>query len=275
MKKISLMDPATEPLSGTELFEVVQGGVNKRIAKSVLFAVTDAAISALNALMSALGTSAFKNTGTSGNSVPLLDGANTWSELQTLAGFVITPSSTIQLPNTGIASDDVYVTSSGMNANANVMVRPSGTATASGFIAMAGSDISNAARLQFFINPAALTFSSNRTGAAAYVPMSFATGGFQRLWIETSGTVRAGGDGTQDFGSVDRRWKEIFGTKLSATTVAVSGVLSLASYTLATLPSAAANPNGQIIVTDLATGREPCSSDGTNWRKYSDRGIAA
>jgi hypothetical protein len=32
-----------------------------------------------------LGTAAFKNTGTSGNTVPLLDGANTWSALQTFS----------------------------------------------------------------------------------------------------------------------------------------------------------------------------------------------
>jgi hypothetical protein len=32
-----------------------------------------------------LGTAAFKNTGTSGNTVPLLDGSNTWSALQTFS----------------------------------------------------------------------------------------------------------------------------------------------------------------------------------------------
>jgi hypothetical protein len=47
------------------------------------------------------------------------------------------------------------------------------------------------------------------------------------------------------------------------------------AYTLATLPSAAANTNMGIIVTNLTAGREPCWSDGTNWRRASDRSIAS
>ena len=38
-----------------------------------------------------LGTAALKNTGTSGNNVPLLDGANTWSAEQTFGGLVTVP----------------------------------------------------------------------------------------------------------------------------------------------------------------------------------------
>lgn len=54
MKKITELPVATEPLAGTEQFEVVQAGVSKRIAKSVLFAVTDAAIAALNTAIGGL-----------------------------------------------------------------------------------------------------------------------------------------------------------------------------------------------------------------------------
>ncbi|HLD65145.1 MAG TPA: hypothetical protein VJA19_03790 [Pseudomonas sp.] len=61
MKKISALPAATEPLAGTEQFEVVQVGVSKRIAKSVLFAVTDAAITALNAAIAGLGSFAAAN----------------------------------------------------------------------------------------------------------------------------------------------------------------------------------------------------------------------
>jgi len=46
-------------------------------------------------------------------------------------------------------------------------------------------------------------------------------------------------------------------------------------YTLATLPSAATNQWKAIVVTDLTGGAEPCLSDGTNWRRFSDRSIAS
>lgn len=47
----------------------------------------------------------------------------------------------------------------------------------------------------------------------------------------------------------------------------------LDTYTVATLP-AAAPAYRVIMVTDLTGGMEPCWSDGTNWRRYSDRSIA-
>lgn len=49
---------------------------------------------------------------------------------------------------------------------------------------------------------------------------------------------------------------------------------SLPPYTLATVPSAAANTNLLIMITDLTGGREPCFSDGTDWLRCSDKTIA-
>ena len=40
----------------------------------------------------------------------------------------------------------------------------------------------------------------------------------------------------------------------------------MGEYTLATLPSAAANPSAYALVTDAAGGRTIVRSDGTNWR---------
>ena len=48
----------------------------------------------------------------------------------------------------------------------------------------------------------------------------------------------------------------------------------LPSYTLATLPSVSVYQYCLIIVTDLTGGLEPCFSDGTNWRRCSDKSIA-
>lgn len=57
----------------------VNGIVTAMSGGSVTNADLDAALQAAVAATSGLGTAAYKNTGTSGNNVPLLDGANTWS----------------------------------------------------------------------------------------------------------------------------------------------------------------------------------------------------
>ena len=48
----------------------------------------------------------------------------------------------------------------------------------------------------------------------------------------------------------------------------------LATFTLATLPSAAANPRLQVYCSDLTGQPAPVFSDGTNWRRVSDNTIA-
>jgi len=49
----------------------------------------------------------------------------------------------------------------------------------------------------------------------------------------------------------------------------------LESYTIGTLPSAAANNRRAIYVSDLSGGAAPCFSNGTNWLRYSDNTIAS
>lgn len=53
-----------------------------------------------------------------------------------------------------------------------------------------------------------------------------------------------------------------------------AGALQLASFTVATLPSAAANVRGQVYCSNLAGQAAPVYSDGTNWRRFSDNSIA-
>lgn len=76
-------------------------------------------------------------------------------------------------------------------------------------------------------------------------------------------------------------WTDVLGTP---TTLAGYGItdaqkvgdpVSLPPYTLGTMPSAATNIYRMIYVTDITSGAEPCVSDGTNWRKFSDRSIAS
>lgn len=58
----------------------------------------------------------------------------------------------------------------------------------------------------------------------------------------------------------------------AATGVAVTGSIKPSSYTVATAPSASTHGAGAgIYVTDMAGGAEWAFSDGTNWRRFSDR----
>lgn len=46
-------------------------------------------------------------------------------------------------------------------------------------------------------------------------------------------------------------------------------------YTVATLPDPVANRGMQIIVTDEAGGEVPAWSDGTDWRRLTDRAVVS
>lgn len=54
---------------------------------------------------------------------------------------------------------------------------------------------------------------------------------------------------------------------------AMDGALKLASFTVATVPTASENTNGLIYVSDEAGGAVPAFSDGTNWRRVTDRAV--
>ncbi|MGK8435762.1 hypothetical protein ACRS3X_17035 [Ectopseudomonas hydrolytica] len=56
--------------------------------------------------------------------------------------------------------------------------------------------------------------------------------------------------------------------------VIATGAVKLATFTLATLPAAAANARGLVYVSNLTGQAAPCYSDGTNWRRVSDNTVA-
>lgn len=66
-------------------------------------------------MLATLGTSALKNTGTSGNTVPLLDGANTWSAKQIFGDAEIDGNATFTGANSGPA--EVWVSSGAISAS--------------------------------------------------------------------------------------------------------------------------------------------------------------
>lgn len=49
----------------------------------------------------------------------------------------------------------------------------------------------------------------------------------------------------------------------------------LPSFTVATLPSATTNTGAMIFVSDESGGAVPAFSDGTNWRRVTDRTIVS
>lgn len=49
----------------------------------------------------------------------------------------------------------------------------------------------------------------------------------------------------------------------------------LAAYTVATLPDPVRWRSGFIIVTDETGGEVPAWSDGTNWRRFTDRAVVS
>lgn len=53
-----------------------------------------------------------------------------------------------------------------------------------------------------------------------------------------------------------------------------SSTTSLDQYTVATLPSAAANARKEVYVSDLTGGAAPCYSNGANWLRFSDNTVA-
>lgn len=53
------------------------------------------------------------------------------------------------------------------------------------------------------------------------------------------------------------------------------GPVVLASYTVASVPTAASYTGGMIYVTNETGGAVPAFSDGTNWRRVTDRAIVS
>lgn len=122
-------ETAASALDGTELVRGVQGGLNVKILFSQVLTYISAAMKAAANTWAAaqtftlapvftdasgtrtalgLGTAALKATSTSGNNVPLMDGANTWSAVQTFAANVL-PNGTRDLGATSARWNSVHL----------------------------------------------------------------------------------------------------------------------------------------------------------------------
>jgi hypothetical protein len=107
----------------------------------------------------------------------------------------LTFSSTAQritgdMSNATLANRLAFQTST-TNGNTTLNIIPNGTGTASQFVAHMGSDPANTSRAGINVNSsqsAALVF-SDITGTGTYLPLTFYTGGSERMRLDTSGNL--------------------------------------------------------------------------------------
>lgn len=90
-----------------------------------------------------------------------------------------------------------------------------------------------------------------------------------RLSAEANGDITPGADNTQSLGTASLRW-----SNLHATNGIFTGYVRLPSYTVATVPSAStAGAGAEIYVSNESGGAVTAFSDGTNWRRVTDRAV--
>ena len=107
----------------------------------------------------------------------------------------------------------IFFQTSTANTFALIGALPSGTGTISGFTAFNNSDPTNASLADLRASSTDVSFRSNISGAGTYLPMTFYTGGSERMRINSSGNV---GIGTSS-PSVDTtyKWLNIVGPTTS------------------------------------------------------------
>jgi microcystin-dependent protein len=94
--------------------------------------------------------------------------------------------------NATIANRVMFQTST-TNGNTNLSVIPNGTSTAGGYQAFNNSDPANSSLLAAQALSGDVRIQSTLTGTGTYLPMTFYTGGSERMRVDTSGQIGIGG----------------------------------------------------------------------------------
>jgi hypothetical protein len=120
---------------------------------------------------------------------------------------------------------------------------PNGTAKNAGFSVFRDSDVNNASIIAIVAEEFESVINNVAVGTGTLRPFIIKMGGLATLSIATGGLVSA-----------------------PRGAISASGGFIFPPFLKTTVPSAAANLNTGVIVTDAASGRRPFWSDGTNWR---------
>jgi hypothetical protein len=94
--------------------------------------------------------------------------------------------------STGTFANRVAFQTSTTNSQTSLTVLPNGTNVNSSIGLFDNSDPTNAGRLLISQSTSSSTFTSGITGTGSYVPMTFVTGGSERVRIDTSGNLLVG-----------------------------------------------------------------------------------
>jgi hypothetical protein len=144
------------------------------------------------------GTTITANTGFSGSINGTVGGttpaAGTFTSLTDSGNLTFTGTGnriTGDFSNATVANR-VMFQNSVTNGSSYIHALPNGTATQSGLIGFNNSDSSNAAFAQIGATSTDVRVVSSITGTTSYLPMTFYTGGSERMRVDTSGNVGIG-----------------------------------------------------------------------------------
>jgi len=96
----------------------------------------------------------------------------------------------------GTVNDRFIFQTSGSNANTGIYAIPNGSAVAASWQATNNSDTTNASKVLIATNGSTdVQLVSTRNGSGTFLPLSFLTGGSQRMQLDTSGNLNIGTSG--------------------------------------------------------------------------------
>lgn len=200
--KISALPTATAAI-GVDVVPLVQSGVTKKLSMTALLT---------SPTLFGSGMSTFLATPSSDNlRAALTDETGTGSAVFATSPTLTTPTVTGPTVSTGnlaftgtsqrITGDMSNATwanrlafqTSTVNGNTSVPVLPNGTGTSSQIALFGNSDPTNASYAQLVqIGVTETRLSAAIQGAGTYTPLTFYTGGFERVRVDTSGRVAIG-----------------------------------------------------------------------------------